>query len=738
MTTTPLPGRADTGPWTHRLSAIGFASGYAIATVLTITATLFAVSGAGPLRPASPVMLGLLGASLLISAGLATILVLRIVRIAGARFTPHTGARLHLRFVSLFSAAAVAPAVVVALFLGTTMSRGIEEWFSSRVKTVVENAALVGRNYVEAAQENLRGEMLAMSTDLNRAQSGLTSQTEAYKAYLDAQTKQRFFAAAYVIDGQGKVIVASRSPDAPPYAAPGAPDFAEAASGELTMRLYEEAGLIRALYKLDAYDNAYLYVTRFVDPDMLRQLRTFDQAVTDYRDTEDSRARLQILFALAYLATAVLILLGAVWLGLSNASRISEPIGRLADAAGRVASGDLNARVSVGRERDEVDALGRAFNRMTSQLESQRNDLVNARQDAENRSRFIQTVLSNVSAGVIGLDNEGHVTAANSSAATLLSIAPGALDGRRLADVAPEFADIVAAAQEAVPIAPKRIDVARNGSTLHLSVRVSGAGAASGIVLTFDDMTKLIAAQRQEAWKDVARRIAHEIKNPLTPIQLSAERLQRRFGGEIQTDAETFQRCTDTILRQVADIGRMVDEFSGFARMPAPRFEPVDIAATAREVVFDQRLAFADIIFDIEGDTAPIMLTCDGRLIAQALTNVLKNAAEGIQTRRAKEGEPKDGKVVMRVAEDEANVTLDVIDNGAGFPPNDRDRLVEPYVTTRAKGTGLGLAIVRRAVEDHGGALELSDAPAPGPGAMVRFVLPKHGPVARATPPREG
>ncbi len=725
MTTTSLPGRTEAGPW--GLGTIGFVGGFVVAAVLTVTATVLAVSGAGPLRLESPLVLALLGASLLISMGLAILLVLRIVRVAGARSTPDSGARLHLRFVSLFSAAAVTPAVIVALFLGATMSRGIEEWFSDRVKTVVENAALVGRNYVQAAQENMRGEVLAMATDLNRAEQGLTAQNAAYNAYLEAQTEQRFFAAAYVIDGEGRVLAAARTPEAPAYASPAADDFAEATSGDLTMRLYGDAGLIRALYRLSAYDDAYLYVARFVDPDMLRQLRSFDQAVTDYRDTEESRARLQVLFALAYLATAVLILLGAVWLGLSNASRVSEPIGRLAEAARRVASGDLNARVAVGRERDEVDALGRAFNRMTSQLDTQRSDLVNARHDAEERSRFIQAVLANVSAGVVGLDGDGRITAANSSAADLLGVGADALDGRRLDEVAPEFAEIVAAAREAVPIAPKRIDLARDGSTRHLSVRVSGAGNSSGVVLTFDDMTTLVAAQRQEAWKDVARRIAHEIKNPLTPIQLSAERLQRRFGAEIQSDAETFQRCTETILRQVADIGRMVDEFSGFARMPTPRFEPVDIVATAREAMMDQRLSFADVRFEVEGDAAPVQLICDGRLLAQAFTNVIKNAAEAIQTRRNKEGEPKEGRVLMRIAHDETAVTIDIVDNGVGFPVKDRDKLVEPYVTTRTKGTGLGLAIVRRVVEDHGGSLVLSDAPAPGPGAMVRFILPRRG-----------
>jgi two-component system, NtrC family, nitrogen regulation sensor histidine kinase NtrY len=725
MTTTSLPGRTEGRA--GRLGALGFAGGFAVAAVLTTTATVLAVSGAGPLRLASPLVLALLGASLLISAGLAVMLGLRIIRIVSARSTLVGGARLHLRFVSLFSAAAVAPAVVVALFLGATMSRGIEEWFSDRVKTVVEKAADVGRSYVQAAQENLRGEMLAMATDLNRAQRGLTADTAAYNAYLNAQTQQRFFAAAYVIDGKGQLLAASRTAESPPYVAPAGADFSEAASGDLTMRLYENTGLIRALYRLEAYDDAYLYVARYVDATMLQQLRTFDQAVAEYRFTDNSRQRLQILFALAYLATAVLILLGAVWLGLSNASRVSEPIGRLAEAARRVAAGDLSVRVAAGRERDEVDALSRAFNRMTAQLDSQRTALVTARQEAEARSLFIQAVLSNVSAGVVGLDAEGRITAANSSAAALLGLEGETLDGLKLDEAAPEFAELVAAAREAAPIAPKRIDLQRAGSTRHLSVRVSGAGNPIGVVFTFDDMTKLVAAQRQEAWKDVARRIAHEIKNPLTPIQLSAERLQRRFGSEIQSDAETFQRCTETILRQVADIGRMVDEFSGFARMPTPRFEPVDIVATAREAMQDQKLSFGDVLFDVEGDSDPVSLTCDGRLIAQALTNVIKNAAEAVLARRLRDGEPKEGRVLMRIAHTDADVTIDVIDNGIGFPANDRDRLVEPYVTTRAKGTGLGLAIVRRVVEDHGGSLVLADAPEHSPGAMVRFILPRRG-----------
>ncbi|MBL8560176.1 MAG: PAS domain-containing sensor histidine kinase [Hyphomonadaceae bacterium] len=722
MTTTPAPVTSDPPNWTSRLGTIGFAAGFLLAAGLTVAATLFAISGAGPEGPASPTMFTMLGGSLLICAGLAALLVVRILRIAGARSTPETGARLHLRFVSLFSAAAVAPAVLVALFLGTTMSRGVEAWFSDRVETVVENGAMVGRNYIADAQGNLRGEVLAMASDLNRAEAGLRTQSDAYVGYLNAQTRQRFFASAYVIDGKGSILAAARTPETPRYSPPSAADLTDATSGAMTMRLFEDAGLIRALYRLEAYDDAFLYVERFVDPEILTSLRSFERAVVNYREAESSRARLQVLFSLAYLATAVLVFLGAVWLGLSNATRVAEPIGRLAEAARRVASGDLGARVAVGRERDEVDALARAFNRMTSQLESQRSDLVNARQDAEDRNRFTQAVLSNVSAGVVGLDPAGRVTAANSSAAALLGVRPEELEGRRLADIVPEFADI--AAQETGISGPRRIDLARNGDTVHLSVRVSGHQAGAGIVLTFDDMTKLIAAQRQEAWKDVARRIAHEIKNPLTPIQLSAERLQRKYGGEIVSDPETFQRCTNTILRQVADIGRMVDEFSGFARMPTPRFEPADLAEIAREAVFAQRLSFADVHFEIEGADAPAPVNCDGRLIGQALTNVLKNAGEAILGRRQRDGEPKDGRVTLQLARHDDGFLVSIYDNGPGFPLQDRDRFVEPYVTTRAKGTGLGLAIVQRIIEDHGGALTLGDAPPPGPGALVQIILP--------------
>ncbi len=703
--------------------AIGFAVGFAAAAIMTAIGTLFAVSGSGVDSPAGPVMVWLLGASLALSLVLAGIVIHRVSRIARGHNSAIPGARLHLKFVGLFSLAALAPAVVVAVFMGATLSQGLENWFSQRVRTVVESGADVGRYLVDGVRESIRDEARLMASDLNAAAEGLRTDPQTYGRYLAAQAERRLMVAAYVINREGRILARAESDQAPPYVAPAPDTFAEAQSGAMADRIIESASLIRVLTRLEAYDGAYLLVVRPVDPALLQRTRLFYDGVAAYREAETRRRQIGVVFALSYVATAVLVLLGAIWVGLSFATRIADPIGRLAVAARRVAAGDLGARVLVGAERDEVGALGVAFNQMTAQLDGQRQDLLTAQRDAETRSRFVQTVLSGVSAGVIGLDRDGRVTAANRSAATLLGLGDARIEGRRLVDVAPEFADLLNQPTPQGEAAPRRIELARENAPAQLSVRMNAA-PEGGAVLTFDDMTKVIAVQRQEAWKDVARRIAHEIKNPLTPIQLSAERLQRKYASEIKSDPETFKRCTDTILRQVADIGRMVDEFNAFARMPTPRMAFADMAEIARETVFAQRLANADVRFEAEGVDQPIGLVCDERLLSQVLTNLLKNAAESVLGRRARDGEPKDGWVLLRLRDLETGVQFEIMDNGFGFPVQDRARLLEPYVTTRAKGTGLGLAIVSRIIEDHGGLIELDDSPNP-PGAVVRFVLPK-------------
>ena len=707
--------------------AIGFAIGFSIAAALTVVATIFAVSGAGLTGPASPFIVAALVVSLLICVVLAIILGHRIRRIARGSSAAATGARLHLRFVSLFSLAAVTPALIVAVFLGAAFSQGVEEWFSTRVRTVVENAADVGRSYVDRATEDLSGEVLAMAEDLNLARRALVEDSDRYGAFLVAQAQRRALQSAYVLDADADILARAEESGAAPFERPPAQAYTQANEGHLWIRFDESDSIMRALYRLRAYDNAYLYVASPLDPGMVPRLRQFEEAVIAYRDAESSRGKLQTLFAASYFSVALLVLLGAVWVGLTNASRIAEPIGGLASAARRVAAGDLSVRVPEGAARDEVDALGSAFNQMTERLETQRRDLVAAQEEAETRSRFIQAVLSGVSAGVIGLDRDGRIIAANRSAAALLGHGEENLAERRLIDVAPELAELLNHPTPQGETRPHRVDIVRGDFSVHLSVRMS-PDPEGALVLTFDDMTKLISAQRQEAWKDVARRIAHEIRNPLTPIQLSAERLKRKYSDEIQSDPETFQRCTETIIRQVNDIGRMVDEFSSFARMPTPRMAFADLSDVVRSTVFSQRLVFPDIRIEVEGVDRPIALVCDERLIGQALLNLVKNAAESVQARRARDnGEPKEGFVCVRLRDLDYGVQFEVIDNGLGFPTHDRARLIEPYFTTRTKGTGLGLAIVARIIEDHGGLIELDDAGQAESGAVVRFVLPKRG-----------
>jgi two-component system, NtrC family, nitrogen regulation sensor histidine kinase NtrY len=720
-----------------RSSAI-FLGGLGLAGLLTAAATVALLLGGGLAGEANAAITGMLIASLVICGGLAGILAHRFFRVARAWRAAATGARLHVRFVTLFMLAALAPAIVVAAFLGFTFSQGVERWFSQRVETTIENAANVGRAYTDLAGGDLSAEIRVMGQDLNLARRGLTEDSQRYLAFLQAQAEGRGFESAYVISRDGAVLASAvREEEDEGYLAPTEAAFAAAEEGDVNVHFDHEHDRLLGLYRLTAYPNAYLLVARPIDPGLMQRLLTFDRSVNDYRQSQRQQSALRGRFTMAYLSTALIVLLAAGWVGLTSATRVAEPIGRLVGAARRVASGDLKARVAVGEERDEIDALATAFNRMTAQLEAQRRDLITAQEDAEARRRFIEAVLGGVSAGVMGLDRDGRITAVNASAAQLLGNDEAHLVNRRLVDVAPEFGDLLNQPAPAGETPPQRVDLVREGGGVNLSVRMS-ADPAGGLVLTFDDMTKLISAQRQEAWKDVARRIAHEIKNPLTPIQLSAERLRRKYAPEITSDQDTFLKCTDTILRQVADIGRMVDEFSSFARMPTPKMSFADMSEIARGVVFGQRLAFADMRIEVEGVDKPIGLVVDERLISQALLNLIKNAAESVQARRARDGEPKTGLVLLRLRDLDYGVQFEVIDNGLGFPEKDRHRLVEPYVTTRSKGSGLGLAIVARIVEDHGGLIELDDAPGPAPGAIVRFVLPKRGEETSDPPAEHG
>ncbi|MFZ5669794.1 MAG: ATP-binding protein [Pseudomonadota bacterium] len=712
-------GEAPPGLWSRVLgSRLALGGGYALAALLTITGALLVSRppAVGPIGPAVNVMLVVLGLNLALILGLATLVGMQVFRLLAERRTD-AGARLHLRFMALFGLAAVAPAIIVALFFGGFVLTGVETWFSDRIRTLVENSAATARSVVEEQNDILKDNVNLVAVDLNAAARALQTAPVAYRHYL-AQISTNAFAAAYVLDRDGRILARFEKPNAPVFVAPPPSSFVSADEGVISAETFESEDVIRGLSRLSSYPDAYLYVVRPVGEGIVRQLREAEAALVALREASDNRERIKGAFLLTYVETALLVLVGAAWLAIAAANSIAAPVARLVQAAGRVAAGDLNARVDTRDQPEEMAVLSRAFNSMTHDLQVQQVALRTASLDAESRREFIETVLLGVSAGVIGVDGEGSVSAANRQAALLLDVAPGDMIGRPLGDCAPELVPVAERALEIGAEAEEEVDVVRAAETRRLRVRASAA--SDGVVLTFDDITRLVTAQRNAAWKDVARRIAHEIKNPLTPIQLSAERLKRKYRKEIASDLETFDRCTETIIRQVGDIGRMVDEFSAFARMPAPRFAEVDPAELLRQAVFAQRVASPELTVEMTEAPRGLTLICDERMVGQALANILKNAAEAVSARGLPPGE---GRIRAELRLDERGLAFRIEDNGVGLPSRDRDRLTEPYVTTREKGTGLGLAIVKRILEDHGGELALEDA-RDLPGANVTLTFP--------------
>ncbi|MFI4964797.1 MAG: ATP-binding protein [Caulobacterales bacterium] len=699
--------------------------GYGIAAVLTGLAILLAASppSTGPLGPASQLILTVLGFNLILILALTLVVIRRFWALLDARDSD-PGARLQLRFVTLFALAAVTPAIVVALFYGVLVTRGVDNWFSQRVQTVVENSATVARSYVDEQSRYIQDHVAIMAGDLNRAAPALQASPITFNQFLAALAERHSFLAAYLIDRDGRILARAESQDAPPFTLLPASSFRAADQGDTIWVCNVKCGdVMRAVYRLRSYPDAYLYVVRPVEKGIVSHLVEAEASLVAYRDAAQNRKKIQNIFALSYAETALLLLVGAVWLGLSAANAISGPVARLVQAAGKVAGGDLSARVDAENDPEEIAVLSRAFNSMTHDLQAQQEAIRVAHEEAERRRQFIETVLAEVSAGVIGLDSRGRISAANRQAERLLGLPQDHGRGLKLSQVAPEIAAVAAQAGRSSEV---EVDVVRGRETRRLRVRASRI--EDGLVLTFDDITRLVTAQRNAAWRDVARRIAHEIKNPLTPIQLSADRLRKKYRKDIApSELETFDRCTDTIVRQVGDITRLIDEFSAFARMPAPKFTELEPSELLRAAVFAQQVASPDIDVDLDEPIPELRLVADERMLAQALTNILKNAAEAVSARR--KGAAK-GHIRARLVSDEAGVAFEVEDNGIGLPAKDRDRLTEPYVTTREKGTGLGLAIVKRILEDHGGELELTDA-REGSGALAILRLP---PSARLKP----
>jgi two-component system nitrogen regulation sensor histidine kinase NtrY len=712
-----------------------FAVGFAL---LSAFLTFVVLTGLTPIEPTRGVVVSFLlinAATILLLVG---IIVREVWQLVQARRRGRAAARLHVQIVSLFSVIAVLPAVLVSIVANVTIDRGLDRLFSGTTKAAIENSLIVASAYLNENAQLIRGDILGMANDIANARPLFDQDRRSFREMLTASAASRNLPGAMLLDKDANVLETAQTGIQQDFSKPPAEfikDF-----NDTEPEIVVEANYVAACIRLRAFNDTFLYVARLLDPRVVAQMRQTQASVADYAQVESRRLGIQVAFALMFAVIALTILMSSVLIGMNFANWLVAPIRRLMGAANVVSTGDLNVQVPVLKSEGDLAQLGETFNKMTQELRTQRDELVNASDLIDSRRRFIEAVLSSASAGIIGVDASGSIGILNRSAEKLIGHAESETLGHPLSEIIPELDDMMRTAREGTQrLVQGQITITRDGRERNLSVRVSAElthQSQDSYIITLDDITDLISAQRTSAWGDVARRIAHEIKNPLTPIQLSAERIRRKFGRVITEDKAIFEQCTDTIVRQVDDIRRMVDEFSRFARMPKPVMEGEDVADTVRQVVFLMRVGHSEIDIETVIKDEPMRAQFDRRLISQALTNIIKNATEAI------EAVPPEtlgkGRIEVIAAREGDDIVIDVIDNGVGLPKVSRSRLLEPYVTTREKGTGLGLAIVGRVLEDHGGGIELHDAAEIRPGARgawmrLRFAI--SGKAANANDP---
>jgi two-component system nitrogen regulation sensor histidine kinase NtrY len=710
------------GRWWLREKSSGRLFRYATfaSAALVLAMLLFSVSvlrrDSEPGTLLSPPLIALLLIANLIPAIALMVLVSRNLAIARAgRGSLGTG-RLQTRLVALFSVIAAVPTVLVAIFASLLFQSGLEFWFSDRARGMLENTVQLAQSTYANEVRRVGDEAQAMSGDLAGYLKQLPIDSPRFAEGLSYQTYSRSLNEAAIVSvgvtGQVQTLAVVN-----PFEEMIQPTEIAAALARLKVQPAAEVkspGRIAVLVPLSSGPQTYLFVARQFDDNFRQQIERANGVLTDYRDLLQRSRNNQIRFNFALLLGALVIVALAIFTALRLADRLLRPVGQLVDAAGRIEQGDFTARVHVEGKEDEIATLATAFNRMTGRLEEQTGALLAANTQLDTRRAFIEAVLSSVTAGVIALDSGSRILLINRSAETLLHQGEEAIEGRAIGEVAPELEEFMRGeARDAT------VTVAAESGQRTLAVKRMRYG--DGSVLTFDDITDQLSDQRRAAWSDIARRIAHEIKNPLTPIQLAAERLQRRYGAEIASDPETFSRLTETIIRQVGDLRRMVDEFSNFARMPKPVFRRENVHDIARAALFLHEVAHPGIAFALEPAAGPISLVCDRRQLSQALTNIVKNAVEAIEAKRNRgEGDGTDDRVDLHLRCESGQLVIDVFDTGIGLP-QDRERLTEPYMTTRVRGTGLGLAIVKKIVEEHLGEIAFLDRSGGGTHVRIAF-----------------
>lgn len=733
-----VPARRS--PLRRRLQTIGTILLVGLAPVLVLAT----VAVMGPLAeaPSLPSLRLVLLADLIYVLVVAALVMARIAQLIAARRSRSAGSRLHLRLSALFAVIALVPTVTVAVFAVLTINIGLEGWFSDRVRNVVGSSLAAAEAYQAEQEANLieDGRNTARFIDTRLSVAPFLSEGELRELLTQAQAAvQRGLRVAFIIDGDGTLRLRGERSYLFDFIEPSRADLARALEGELVLIRDWENNEFRAILPLEGRADRLLYIAREVDGEILSLLDETQVTIQLYNQLERERGRVLFNFGLIYIGFALILILAAIWLGMWFAERLSRPVGRLAGAAEAVGAGDLGVQVPEEPGDDEIATMGRVFNQMTRQLKAQRDTLLANTRQIEERRRLFDSVLSSVTAGVIGLDAQGRVDFINRAAETLVRLTAADVQGRPLVDVVPEFGPLLQRLQArdggVGERAQEELRLSRAGRLETLLVRMaerrSASGLVEGYVVAFDDVSELVSAQRMAAWGDVARRIAHEIKNPLTPIQLSADRIRRKFSRHLPEDqASALSELTEVIVRQTNDLRRIVDEFSRFARMPEPDRRPADIVALVRDAVMLQEAAMAPNALKAHLPDTEVVLEIDATMIGQALTNLLKNAGEAIETRKQKL--PHDAVfqplITVCMTLDDDSVTLSITDNGIGLP-DDPSRLFEPYVTSRAEGTGLGLPIVKKIMEEHGGALALEPAPPidddPAPcGARAVFRLP--------------
>jgi two-component system, NtrC family, nitrogen regulation sensor histidine kinase NtrY len=728
---TPDPSLAESRGWSRWRLLAAFA---VVLALLSACMTFLVLTGLTPIEPSPAVVYSFILINAATTLLLVGIIVREVWQVMQARRRGRAAARLHVQIVSLFSIIAVLPAVLVAIVANVTIDRGLDRLFSGPTRAAIENSLTIARAYAYEHAQLIRDDILGMANDISHARPLYDQDRATFHQLLTSNAVARNLPGALLIDKDCNILESAQTGITQAFVTPP-PEFLKNVK-ENEPEIAVEENYVAAVIRLRGFNDTFLYVARLLDPRVVTQLNETQASVAEYAAIESRRLGIQVSFALMFAVIALTILMASILIGLNFANWLVAPIRRLMSAASIVSTGDLHVQVPVHKSEGDLAQLGETFNKMTQELRTQRDELVNASDLIDSRRRFIEAVLSSASAGIIGVDASGNVGILNRSAEKLIGHAESETMDHPLSDVLPELDDMMKTAREGTQrLVQGQVTITRDGHERNLSVRVSAeqtSQSRDSYIITLDDITDLVSAQRTSAWGDVARRIAHEIKNPLTPIQLSAERIRRKFGKVITADKAIFEQCTDTIVRQVDDIRRMVDEFSRFARMPKPVIEGEDVADTVRQAVFLMRVGHPGIDIGAEIKQDPMRAQFDRRLISQALTNIIKNAAEAI------EAVPRDqlekGRIDVIAARENEDIVIDVIDNGIGLPKVARARLLEPYVTTREKGTGLGLAIVGRVLEDHGGRIELKDAAdfRPGQrGAWMRLRFAASGKAAK-------